>query len=45
MAHLVIHGVLHLLGFEHSEESDTDSMSILEEEIINTLGLCSGKGD
>ena len=37
-AHLVIHGVLHLLGFDHVTEHDAAVMESLEIEKLNRLG-------
>ena len=36
-AHMIIHGVLHLLGYDHSDEEDAEIMESLETEIL--LGL------
>jgi probable rRNA maturation factor len=38
-AHLVIHGVLHLQGFDHVEDGDAEKMETLEREIMADLGL------
>jgi probable rRNA maturation factor len=38
-AHMVIHGTLHLLGYDHIEKQDAESMESLEIEILNTLNL------
>ena len=37
-AHLCVHGVLHLLGFDHIEEQEADSMEALETKILLDLG-------
>jgi len=37
-AHLVVHGVLHLQGFEHETEADAQVMEAREVEIITRLG-------
>ncbi|WP_439650185.1 rRNA maturation RNase YbeY [Isoalcanivorax beigongshangi] len=37
-AHMVIHGVLHLLGYDHIEEQDAALMEALETELLNALG-------
>ena len=37
-AHLLIHGLLHLLGFDHLETGDAVKMEQLEIEIMATLG-------
>ena len=36
-AHIIVHGVLHLLGYDHSDDSDAQIMEALETEIL--LGL------
>ena len=38
-AHLVIHGVLHLLGYDHVDEHDADVMEALEVEKLAGLGI------
>lgn len=38
-AHLVIHGTLHLLGYDHIEEAEADVMEGVEREILATLGI------
>ena len=37
-AHLVIHGTLHLLGYDHIEDEDAEEMEALETEIMKNLG-------
>jgi probable rRNA maturation factor len=37
-AHMVIHGTLHLLGYDHIEEDDAEVMEALETTIIKQLG-------
>ncbi|NBS15911.1 MAG: rRNA maturation RNase YbeY [Gammaproteobacteria bacterium] len=37
-AHLVIHGILHLLGFDHMEEAAAEEMEALEIKILQDLG-------
>ena len=37
-AHLVIHGTLHLLGYDHIEDKEADIMEALETAILNSLG-------
>jgi len=39
LTHLVIHGVLHLLGYDHIEDADADRMENLETEILSGLGI------
>ncbi|HXE67683.1 MAG TPA: rRNA maturation RNase YbeY [Rhodanobacteraceae bacterium] len=38
-AHLTVHGVLHLLGFDHQDERDAVRMEALETRILATLGI------
>ena len=37
-AHLVVHGVLHLQGFEHETDADAQAMEARETEIVTRLG-------
>ena len=39
VTHLVAHGVLHLLGFDHELEADADAMEALETKILARLGV------
>ena len=38
-AHLTVHGVLHLLGFDHEDPREAQSMESLEREILADLGF------
>ncbi len=38
-AHLVIHGVLHLCGYDHEQPADAQVMEGREVAILNTLGI------
>lgn len=38
-AHMIIHGVLHLLGFDHQNDSDAAIMETLETDILQGLGF------
>ena len=38
-AHLTIHGVLHLLGYDHEQADEADVMESLETEILAKLGI------
>ncbi len=37
-AHMVIHGMLHLQGFDHETDAEADKMEALEVEILSSLG-------
>ncbi|MET0046934.1 MAG: rRNA maturation RNase YbeY [Sedimenticola sp.] len=37
-AHMVVHGTLHLLGFDHQNEQEAEEMEGLEREIIEVMG-------
>ena len=37
--HLVVHGVLHLLGYDHEEPAAADAMEALERDILVGLGI------
>ncbi len=39
LTHLIVHGVLHLLGYDHITDPDADLMERLEVEILGNLGL------
>jgi probable rRNA maturation factor len=43
--HLVVHGFLHLLGYDHIEEDEAEEMEGLETEILATLGIADPYGD
>lgn len=38
-AHMVIHGVLHLLGYDHVNDADAEKMEALEIELLQQLGF------
>ncbi len=39
VTHLLVHGVLHLLGFDHIRDEDATLMERIEAEILGKLGL------
>jgi len=39
VAHLVVHGTLHLLGYDHMCDEDADLMERIEVEILATMGI------
>jgi probable rRNA maturation factor len=38
-AHIVVHGVLHLVGYDHMDEAEAEEMENLEIAILNTLHI------
>ncbi len=43
--HMVMHGFLHLIGYDHQRPSEAESMEALERRIANTLGLADPYAD
>lgn len=39
LSHMVVHGVLHLLGYDHETASDAKTMERLETKILSQLGI------
>lgn len=39
LQHLVVHGVLHLKGFDHIEDAEAEAMEALERTLLAKLGL------
>ena len=40
-AHMLVHGTLHLLGYDHIEDGEADEMEALEIIILNKLGVAN----
>nr|WP_249365801.1 rRNA maturation RNase YbeY [Pseudoalteromonas sp. NEC-BIFX-2020_002] len=38
-AHMVIHGCLHLLGFDHIKDEDANEMESIEKQLLADLGI------
>ena len=38
-AYLLVHGICHLMGYDHMEENDKRRMRAMEEKILNTVGM------
>lgn len=38
-AHMVVHGLLHLLGYDHVKQADAEEMEMLEINILSQLGF------
>ncbi len=39
LRHLVVHGVLHLLGYDHIDEADAEEMESMERTVLAALGV------
>jgi len=39
LSHLVVHGTLHLLGYDHQDDSEADRMEQLERSVLGRLGV------
>jgi probable rRNA maturation factor len=39
LAHLAVHGFLHLLGYDHADDRDADAMERLERRILKRLAI------
>tara|TARA_E500000075_G_C6903739_1_gene275661 strand:- start:200 stop:721 length:522 start_codon:yes stop_codon:yes gene_type:complete len=37
-AHLLVHGILHLLGYDHLQDAEAEEMESIEARILSTLG-------
>lgn len=40
-AHMIVHGTLHLLGYDHIEEAEAEEMEALEIRILSTLNIAN----
>ena len=39
VSHLIVHGILHLIGFSHDNVVDEKKMKKIEKKILNTVGI------
>lgn len=44
-AHLIVHGLLHLVGYDHESDDDAERMEGLETQILASLGVADPYGD
>jgi probable rRNA maturation factor len=45
LAHMVVHGMLHLYGYDHVEPTDADVMEDMEREILGQIGIADPYAD
>ena len=45
VTHLVVHGMLHLVGYDHIDDAEAEHMEALEIRALETLGLADPYGD
>ncbi len=50
IAHMIVHGFLHLLGYDHQNDQDAERMEDLERKALKVIGIadpyaCAGKED
>jgi probable rRNA maturation factor len=45
VAHLLVHGILHLLEYDHENEQEAEEMEALEIRILESLGIKNPYGD
>lgn len=39
LTHMIVHGLLHLLGYDHETDADAEQMEHLERQILETLAI------
>jgi probable rRNA maturation factor len=40
-AHLIVHGVLHLLGHDHGEDAEAEAMEAIETKVLASMGVAN----
>ena len=45
LSHLAVHGFLHLVGYDHENDSDAEAMEHLERDILAALGIADPYAD
>ncbi len=45
VSHLIVHGTLHLLGFDHMNDADAEHMEALEVKALASMGLANPYSD
>lgn len=44
-AHLIVHGLLHLAGYDHENDADAETMEALEADILDGMGVSNPYAD
>ncbi|MEM9837547.1 MAG: rRNA maturation RNase YbeY [Pseudomonadota bacterium] len=44
-AHLLVHGLLHLLGYDHIADDEAEAMESLERQVLSRMGIADPYGD
>ncbi len=39
LSHMIVHGTLHLLGYDHEMDDEAEEMEALEREVLATIGI------
>jgi len=45
VTHLLVHGTLHLLGYDHSDDEDATLMEAIEVDVLGKLGISNPYGE
>lgn len=45
LCHLIVHGVLHLLGYDHQDDTEAEDMERLETDVLRGLGIADPYAD
>lgn len=44
-AHMIVHGVLHLAGYDHESDDEAEEMEYIEREALSSMGVADPYGD